>query len=131
MAANKDPRETPLPRDVSAIIDIRPDDGIAYVPPLSDYKNPSSNWTEVEYRFFESRSDHVTVGYWTGEPGSISYDAWPYMEVCSILSGRVAVKDPFGAQRQFGPGSVFIVPKGWAGEWITLESATKIFIAID
>jgi uncharacterized cupin superfamily protein len=119
------------PKDVSAVISIEASGLSAYVPPHSDYKDVSQGWVEAEYRCVKMRSDHVMVGFWTGEPGHVSFDAWPYTEVCSILSGRVAVRDRFGGEKQFGPGSGFVVPKGWAGDWVTLETSSKIFIAID
>lgn len=115
---------------IEAIIVIGPDTARAFVPPLTDYINPSAGWSETEYRHFTSISGPATVGYWTGEPGSVSFVAWPYTEVCSILSGRVGVEDTSGRRVEFGAGDVFMVPKGWSGTWLTLECATKLFVAI-
>ena len=69
-------------------------------------------------------------GYWTGEPGSVEIDPWVYTEICSIISGRVAIADRNGRRLEFGPGEAFLIPKGFAGKWITLEPAKKIFLAI-
>jgi hypothetical protein len=41
-----------------------------------------------------------------------------------------AIVDPAGGCREFGSGEGFIVPKGFVGEWVTLESATKMFLTI-
>lgn len=116
--------------NISAVKRVNTFDTNAFVPPLSDYKAASAGWTEAEYRVLEASSNHVVVGFWTGERGSVTLDPWPYTEVCSILSGKVAVKDSDGAQIEFGVGENFIVPKGFVGEWITLEPSTKMFIAI-
>lgn len=116
--------------DIASIIPIAPGNQPAYVPPLADYSAVSSLWSEAEFRCLDSAASRVVVGYWTGEPGSVSLDAWLYTEVCSILSGRVAVKDTNGARRDFGAGEGFIVPKGFVGEWINLEPSTKFFVAI-
>ncbi len=102
----------------------------AFVPPLSDYAAVSPGWTEAEYRILETPSSHVVIGFWTGESGKITLDPWPYTEVCSIRTGRVAIKDSAGAQIEFGAGESFLVPKGFVGEWITLEPSSKVFIAI-
>ncbi len=104
--------------------------GLPRVPPLTDYVQHSANWAEAEYPVFDSPSERVTVGYWTGEPGSVVLSSWAYTEVCSILSGRVAVVDSAGKRKDFGSGEAFIVPKGFVGTWITVEQASKIFIAI-
>ena len=64
------------------------------------------------------------------EPGEVTLDPWPYTEVCSILSGKVAVRDTDGKMAEFKAGDALMVPVGFVGDWITLEKSTKIFIAI-
>ena len=117
-------------QDIRAVISIRTDETRAFVPPLSDYRDVSSGWTETEYRALDVGADRVVVGFWEGEPGSVSFDAWPYTELCSIVSGRVAVHDTLGARREFGTGDAFIIPEGWPGTWETLEPCMKVFVAI-
>ncbi|MFJ1311425.1 cupin domain-containing protein [Agrobacterium sp. P15N1-A] len=115
---------------ISAIKRIGPDDASRFVPPLSDYTTASAGWSEAEYRCLEIPSANVIVGYWEGEVGSISFEQWPYTEVCSILTGKVGLRDRVGAVVEFGAGEGFVVPKDWSGEWLTLEKSTKFFIAI-
>jgi uncharacterized cupin superfamily protein len=102
-----------------------------HIPSPTDYQDSSSAWTEAEYQYVDRASARVVAGFWTGEPGFVKIDSWAYTEVCSILSGKVAVVDPHGGRVEFGAGEAFTVPKGFAGTWVTLEAATKIFIAID
>jgi uncharacterized cupin superfamily protein len=116
--------------DISVIKSISADCARRFVPPLTDYKACSSGWSEVEYRHFESASPNVVVGFWSGEPGEVALDPWPYNEICSILSGRVAIRDQKGDRIEFIVGATFLVPKGFSGNWITIESATKLFVAI-
>lgn len=116
--------------DISSVALIKPDVVAKYVPPLSDYRNASANWTEAEFRCLDLPATRVMVGYWTGEPGNVQLDPWIYTEVCSILSGRVAVADYQGGRLEFGPGEAFVIPKGFAGKWITIEPSAKIFLAI-
>ena len=116
--------------DISAIRKIATESARRYVPPLTDYNACSTDWSEVEYRHFEAASPHVVVGFWSGEPGEITLNSWPYTEICSILSGRVAIRDQNGNRIEFAVGATFLVPKGFAGHWVTIESATKLFVAI-
>lgn len=101
-----------------------------YVPPLSDYAAAAGPWVEAEFPGYQTPATSVSVGYWTGEPGSVRLDPWPYTEICSILSGRVAVVDHSGARREFSAGAGFVVPKGFVGDWVTLEPSSKYFIAV-
>jgi uncharacterized cupin superfamily protein len=117
--------------DVSLIIAIEPGMRLPYVPPLTDYKASSPSWAEAEYHCLDLASSRVRVGYWAGNTGTVTLDPWVYTEVCSILSGRVAVVDPAGGRREFKAGDGFIVPKGFVGEWVTIEPSTKIYLAID
>jgi uncharacterized protein len=105
--------------------------GRVFVPPLSDYDTASAGWSETETRCLELDTSHAVVGHWSGEPGKVTFDRWPYTEVCSILTGRVALEDLSGERVDFGPGDAFIVPKGWAGAWLTLENSTKVFLALE
>lgn len=123
--------ETREQAGIEAIVRIEPDPDRAFVPSLLDYVDPSPGWTETEYRCLSTASARTMVGYWTGEPGTVSFDNWPYTEVCSILTGKVAVEDWAGKRLEFSPGEGFIVPKGFKGRWVTLEPSTKIFIAIE
>lgn len=117
--------------DIGRIVKLGSESFSRHVPPLSDYREASESWSEAEYRCYETDGKKVTVGFWTGEAGRISLDPWPYTEVCSIVSGRVALQDQRGQEIIFGAGEGFIVPKGWAGAWITLEQSSKFFVMID
>ena len=117
--------------DISAIRNISTEGARRHVPPLTDYNSYSTDWNEVEYRHFEAASPHVVVvGFWSGAPGEITLSSWPYTEICSILSGRVAIRDQNGDRIEFAAGAAFLVPKGFVGDWITIEPATKLFVAI-
>lgn len=113
------------------IADIQPlgsNSGTAVVPALSDYDGASAGWTETEFR--ASLPGESVVGFWTGEPGWVRIDIWPYTEVCVIRSGAVEIEDAAGARRQFGPGDSFVIPQGFQGVWHTLERCEKVFVGI-
>jgi uncharacterized cupin superfamily protein len=116
--------------DVNSIVPINPNGKQPFVPALSDYKSVSGNWSEAEFHCLDVDTTRVRIGYWRGEPGEVVLDPWVYTEVCSILTGRVAVVDTNGGRREYGPGDGFVIPKGFVGQWVTIESATKIFLAI-
>ena len=115
---------------IESITEIGPT-GNPFVPALTDYIDPSAGWSEAEFRHFDAPANCTVVGYWTGEPGQVSFESWPYTEVCSVLSGKVAVQDQFGKRRDFVAGEGFIVPKGFKGTWVTVEPSRKIFVAIE
>ena len=102
-----------------------------HIPSPTDYQDSSPAWTEAEYQYVDRPSERVVAGFWTGEPGFVTIESWAYTEICSILTGKVAVVDHDGGRVEFGAGEAFTVPKGFAGTWVTIEAATKIFIAID
>lgn len=104
--------------------------GTAVVPQWpADMASP--HWLETEYRSFANRSGSLFGGTWRGEPGTLVLEAYPYNEICVMLSGRVALIDEQGGRKEFGQGESFFVPKGFSGTWVTLETSSKIFIAVE
>lgn len=104
--------------------------GEAVVPPLSDYHVLSEKWEETEFRSFGGEATSYTGGFWTGEPGAVRFESWPYNEICVILAGRVALVDEHGDRLEFGPGEAFHVPQGFRGDWVTVEPTIKVFVAV-
>lgn len=102
--------------------------GTAVVPGLDDYDAASETWSETEYR--AHIPGESVAGYWTGEPGWVRMDDWPYTEVCVIRSGVVEIEDPTGARRRFGAGDSFVIPQGFGGVWHTVEACEKVFVGI-
>lgn len=99
------------------------------VPPTSGYKEVSAEWHEREFRAVELAGDSLG-GLWEGEPGSVSFDAWPYTEFCVMIAGRVRITDAAGESREFVGGEAFIVPRGFQGSWTTVEPSRKYFVAM-
>lgn len=90
----------------------------------------SHGWRETEWRAFGSADGAFFGGRWSGEPGTLRCDPYPYDEVCIMLTGKVALIDEAGARREFGPGDAFFVPRSFIGSWETVEPSTKYFIAL-
>jgi uncharacterized cupin superfamily protein len=90
----------------------------------------SPSWRETEWRSFGDDESRPYGGAWTGEPGSLRLDDYPYDEVCVMLTGVVALVDSAGARREFRAGEAFFVPRGFSGTWETVEPSTKVFVAL-
>jgi uncharacterized cupin superfamily protein len=103
--------------------------GTRVVPDPASYSSVSPDWTEEEFRAFEL-ADGSLGGLWCGEPGRVSFDSWPYTEVCVIISGHIAIEDESGRRRDFHGGAAFVIPQGFRGTWITVQETEKIFVGI-
>jgi uncharacterized cupin superfamily protein len=66
------------------------------------------------------------AGIWSSTVGAKKV-AYTEEELCYILEGRVRLTDINGASKEFGPGSAFVIPAGFAGVWDTLEPVKKIY----
>ncbi|MFJ4375316.1 cupin domain-containing protein [Pseudomonas japonica] len=91
----------------------------------------SADWQETEYRCFSNPSGSLFGGTWSGEPGTLVLEGYPYHEICVMLSGHVALVDSDGGRKDFKAGQSFFVPRGFSGTWLTLEPSSKIFIAVE
>ncbi|KAB2388783.1 cupin domain-containing protein [Actinomadura montaniterrae] len=116
--------------DITGVVRLSPETGTANVPPIEGYEVLSAQWRETEYLAYGGPAKEYTGGFWTGEPGAVRIDPWPYDEICVILSGRVAVADLDGGRAEFGAGEAFFIPRGFAGDWVTIEPTSKVFVAV-
>ena len=103
--------------------------GTRVVPDPGSYSGASPGWTEEEFRAFELDNGSLG-GLWRGEPGQVSFDSWPYTEVCVLLSGHIAIEDESGGRRDFHDGAAFVIPEGFRGTWITVRPTEKIFVGV-
>jgi uncharacterized cupin superfamily protein len=116
--------------DITDVVRLSPETGTANVPPIEGYEVLSARWRETEYLAYGGPAKEYTGGFWTGEPGAVRIDPWPYDEICVILGGRVAVADLDGGRAEFGAGEAFFIPQGFAGDWVTIEPTSKVFVAV-
>lgn len=114
---------------VNEIRDLHVGSGRAVVPVWPDgYASP--DWQETEWREFGEAEDQPFGGTWEGAGGSLVLEAYPYAEVCVMLTGVVALVDSEGGRREYRAGDAFVVPVGFTGVWETIEPATKVFVAL-
>lgn len=118
-----------IPAGIAGVKVLTPGTLTASQPPLESYDTVSDDWNENEYRI-DLGSPAVEGGYWSGSAGSVSFDSWPYNELCIILKGRVRVEAAEGGSKDFGAGESFLIPQGFSGVWHTLEPTEKIFVGV-
>lgn len=72
-------------------------------------------------------SRDVCFGIWTGEPGAMRSDGYPYDEVFVVTEGRVCLESSDGSSLQLDAGQTGYIPAGWKGVWHTLTPAKKTY----
>ena len=76
--------------------------------------------------YYTSADDRFFSGEWTSTPGkwAVVYDE---DEFVLILAGRCTLTSAEGIAETFGPGDSFVIPRGFAGTWETLEPLRKVY----
>lgn len=75
---------------------------------------------------YEQPEKGIYMGQWASEPGAwkISYTE---DELVVILSGRGELLSDDGSVFAYQAGDAFVIPSGFKGQWVTLESTRKIY----
>lgn len=113
---------------IDAVIDfashtVTPEEGVVEAARMiSGEPSRTTTWNH-----YTDPSEQFFAGIWASTVGAkrVSYTE---EELCYILEGRVRLTDVNGASREFGPGSAFVIPAGFAGVWETLEPVKKIYV---
>jgi uncharacterized cupin superfamily protein len=80
----------------------------------------------AEATAFTSDDGRFTVGLWTREPDTWSFER-PYDEVALILEGRAEMETDDGTVHRLEPGAIVVTPNGAKGTWRIAEPLTKCF----
>ena len=81
---------------------------------------------------YGSRSDFLSpdgrfhVGYSQYDKMTLQLKDWPIDEFMHILEGQVEITDESGASKVYGPGDMFVMPKGFNGTWRQLSPIKKL-----
>ena len=70
------------------------------------------------------------VGEWSCTPGSFEY-TYPGDEICTLLEGKILVKDEDGKMHEYNAGDTFYTRKGEVATWEIVETIRKIFFIHD
>ena len=80
----------------------------------------------AETTAFTSQDGKLTVGLWTREPDTWSFER-PYDEVALILEGSAEMEGDDGRTHRLEPGTIVVTPNGAKGTWRIAETLTKCF----
>jgi uncharacterized cupin superfamily protein len=65
-------------------------------------------------------------GFWAAKPGRAAID-YKYDELCVLLDGVVRLTDANGQAEIYRAGDTCLIPKGFKGEWETVEPVRKFY----
>jgi uncharacterized cupin superfamily protein len=70
----------------------------------------------------------LRTGIFAGGPGFIRLKDWPDDEEVVLVSGHLVIVSDDGKTSSFGPGDVFIIPKGFNGTYEMKDKMKEIYI---
>jgi hypothetical protein len=70
------------------------------------------------------------AGLWACTTGGWAITDRPATEVVLILEGRVRMTDAGGDSREIRPGEVMVLPKGWSGRRVVLETTREPYVVV-
>lgn len=82
------------------------------------------------FNLFSDPGQEFHVGLWESEPGTWKVN-YSEQEFCTILEGRIRMRDEAGGETIVGPGDSFVIEAGFAGIWEVLEKAKKIYVIFE
>ena len=77
-------------------------------------------------RDYSSTDQRLHVGYSQYDQVTLQLKNWPIDEFMHILEGQVEITDESGASKIYGPGDMFVMPKGFNGTWRQLSPIKKL-----
>ncbi len=117
--------------EVIGIVDVAttaPDDVATY--PFED--SPRWRVTGSERPQTADRDDFLSadgafhVGYSQYDTMTLEIDDWPWDELMFLIEGQVEITDRAGVTKTYGPGEIFLMPRGFSGTWKQLGPIKKI-----
>lgn len=94
-----------------------------------DMRVGDSDGTYREVVAFPSTSSPAgRVAFWASQAGVLRSNGYPIDEFVYVIEGELETTDEDGTTRSFGPGSTFVIPKGWVGEWKMKNAFKKVFV---
>jgi uncharacterized cupin superfamily protein len=84
----------------------------------------------LDHTYFVRPEAKLKVGIWRSSAYTEWYDDYPCDEFMVILEGEVSIEsDSFSAT--YGPGSAFLIPKGFKGYWRQPVAMVKYYAIIE
>jgi len=107
------------------------DDIVVLDTSLAEFRKLDYGMDEADWRAASGKAGGYVAGLWEGRPGEVDFPEMPYDEACWIIAGRIALVDARGGRREFGAGQGYLLPKGFAGRWVTIEDAKKFYVVLE
>ncbi|HMB43788.1 MAG TPA: cupin domain-containing protein [Luteimonas sp.] len=82
------------------------------------------------FNLFSDPGQQFNVGLWESEPATWTV-RYSEHEFCTILEGRLLMRDEAGGEMLVGPGESFVISAGFAGTWQVLEKVRKIYVIFE
>jgi uncharacterized cupin superfamily protein len=82
------------------------------------------------FNLFSDPGQQFHVGLWESEPATWKV-RYSEHEFCTILEGRLLMRDEAGGEITIGPGESFVIEAGFAGTWQVLEKVRKIYVIFE
>ncbi len=76
--------------------------------------------------YYADPTGRFFAGVWDSTPGKWQVD-YAEEELCVLLAGVVRLTGADGTSETFRPGDAFVIPKGFAGTWETVEPVRKFY----
>ena len=73
----------------------------------------------------------LKTGIWEVTLGTFKSTRPGYDGICQILSRTAAIIEPDASSFDIGPGSLFVTPAGWEGNWTVRETLRKKWVVFD
>lgn len=62
------------------------------------------------------------------DPVTLQIMSWPETEVIHLIKGEVSIIEPNGQSRNYTAGDIFVLPKGFKGEWRQSHKLQKVVV---
>lgn len=85
---------------------------------------------DPKWMFAALTEGNVESGIWTSDVGVWDETDYPVDEVMLMTKGLLRITDADGSTHDLAMGSIFALPKGWAGRWEVLEPMAKIYVIV-
>lgn len=79
----------------------------------------------------ENAETGYLAGVWDCTAFTDSPGPYPSDEFMLLLEGTVILRLPEGGEVRVGPGEAFVIPKGFACQWVMPDYVRKVFMIVD
>lgn len=102
---------------------------------MADVRHPADTLIEgqpvgADHTYYGRPAANLKAGIWRSEPYTEWYDAYPCDEFMYVLEGHVIVHNE-ECEEHYGPGSAFLLPRGFRGYWRQPVPMVKYYVIVE